>query len=331
MKKFLIATLVAIMFLFSLTGCGVSSLSLKAQYWYEDETVTGYKEINETIEYDVSVVYKTPSNSNEVKNENIWMEIENGTYTVNLRSSVDSKGNPCYEYSTSLAIDGKYVSKTDSFSFNDRVTSTTKFYNIIKEFKPISTKKTSTCSTVVASGQEGYGVMQFAYEYTIDYQEKNAITNYKLDLLGESDTKVVENRKETFKNYLENAYVDNELLTLIPRTYGYDTAFSVTFNTIDVVTQKNQKMLYSAVGSDSKIDIKNLEIFYELGGETVGAKDLAVAKVKIMIDDTFSGYPIETYYITDHKTHRHRMALAYTALNNDVGYLEYKISKVEFK
>ena len=211
------------------------------------------------------------------------------------------------------------------------MTSETKFYNIIKEFKPISTKKSSTCSTLVVANSNGYGYLQFAYEYTVDYQGENALTNYKLGVLGEEGITDVESKQTTFKECFKDAYIDNELLMLVPRAYNYTSAFSLNFNTIDVVTQKKQSMLYSALGNDNNIDIKNFNIFYELGGETVGAEDLSVAKVKISIDDTFSGYPIECYYITNHKTHRHRMAEAYTALNNNIGYLKYTIKKVELK
>ncbi len=333
MKKFLTTTLVALIFLFSLTGCGSTTLNLKAQYWYEDEAITTYKPIKETIVYDVSVVSKTPSNSQEIKNENVWMEIDKGTYTVTLQDGTDGNGNACYVYSTALEIEGKYVSATDFFEFKDKVTSTTKFYNIIKEFKPISSKKSSSCSTLVVANSNGYGYLQFAYDYTIDYQGENAITNYNIDLLDEGGNviKNYENRQLTFKDCFENAYVDNELLMLVPRAYNYNSAFSLNFNTIDVVTQKNQTMLYNASGSNSSIDIKNFNLFYDLGGEMIGAENLAVAKVKIEIDDTFSGYPIEAYYITDHKTHRHRMAEVYTALNNEMGYLKYTIKKVELK
>ena len=331
MKKLLTLTLVAIIFLFSLTGCGTTSLGAKAQYWYEDEAVTGYKAINETIEYEVSVVKTTPSNSQEVKNEYVSMKIDKGTYVINLQTSVDDNGNDCYLYTTTLEIKGKYLSKDQEYEFLDNVTTSTKFYNIVKDFKPISSQKTSTCSTVIIPDENGYSLTQFAYEYNIKYDENTASTNYKLDVIGKDGTENLETRQVNYKDYLKTAFVDNELLTLIPRAYSYETGFTTYFSTLDVVSQKIQKMTYFGTSQNSQSDIKNFNLFYDLGEEKIGAENLQVAKVKIVIDDTFAGYPIEAYYITDHKTHRHRMAEAYTALNNNIGYLKYKIKKVTLK
>ncbi len=333
MKKILTTALVGVMLLFSLSGCGTQTLNLKGQYWYEDSSIMTYKQIDETIEYEVSVVNTTPSNSAELKNDSVWMEIDNGKYTVNLTNRQEEGGKEYYEYSTILEIEGKYVSteNAEGYKFKDKTTTTTKFYNILNQFKPISTKKVSECTSTVSASENGYEFIQYAYEYTVDYQDKNALTSYRLDVIGEPENLNLENRQATFKDYLKTPYIDNELLTLIPRTFSYDSVIATYFSTIDVVTQKNQKMVYSSIGSDKNLDTKNLDVRYLLDETEVGSESLTVARVKIMIDGTFTGYPIEAYYITDHKTHRHRMAYLYTALNNNIGYLKYKIKKVTLK
>ena len=65
--------------------------------------------------------------------------------------------------------------------------------------------------------------------------------------------------REYLSNYNEKPYVDSELLLLLPRAFSYDSSFMKNFNTIDVVTQKLQKMTYYA-GTD-KTDVPDIKSF----------------------------------------------------------------------
>ena len=88
---------------------------------------------------------------------------------------------------------------------------------------------------------------------------------------------------------------------------------------------------YAGTDKTDVPDIKSFNLSYLLNGNEVGGGELKAAKIKVMINDTFSGTAMEAYYANDHETHRHRMVKCYTALNDSLGYLEYTIKNVTQK
>ncbi len=326
MKKLITFLLLAIISIFSLTGCsGVQTMGFKAQYWLKNVASTGYSPFSEVVEYDVKVVNVKPTNSVEYSNANLKMEVTSGTYTTKLSMKQDEGGAPYYLYETELQIEGKYVLDKEERPFNNNVKSSTKFKTIVDDFAPISSSKSSTDTTTVTKISNGYAVYNFRYNYAISYGDKNAETNYELSLIGEAESEPI--RKDTvFKKYNEGLYVDNELLLLLPRAYSYDSSFTKEFTTIDVVTQATQKMAYSSTTQNTgSADVKSFNLKYLLNGDEVGSEDFKAARVTAYINETFSGVDIEAYYSVDHETHRHRMVKCYTPLNDSLGYLEYTI------
>ena len=88
-------------------------------------------------------------------------------------------------------------------------------------------------------------------------------------------------------------------------------------------------MAYNSTSNNTSTpDIKTFNLKYKLDGSEVGGEEFKAAKVNTVIDDTFSGRPIEAYYANEHTTHRHRMVKCYTALNESLGYLEYTVKSV---
>lgn len=328
MKKIFTLFLIAITTMFALTACGVQSLGYNAQYWHENMATVSYRPFSETIEYEVKVVNKTPSNATEISNKDIKMEITSGKYITILTMLEGEDGVPYYSYETELLIEGKYLFKEEVKEFKNDVKTKTLFKTIVNDFMPISSTKSSNNTTTIMGATNGYAVFDFNYSYEVNYGEKDATTTYSLKTIGEKESDPIV-KNNTFKKYTDNAYVDSELLLLLPRAFNYDKSFMKSFSTIDVVTQKMQKMRYYAGTEKTEVpDIKSFNINYLLNGTEVGGEDLKAAKVQVLIDDTFSGSPMEAYYATDHPTHRHRMVKCYTALNDSLGYLEYTIKAV---
>ncbi len=327
MKKLLTSLLIVILSIYTLTGCSATkTMGYKAQYWHSNVSTTDFLSLNEQVVYDVKVVNTTPSNATEIKNSYLKMEVTNGKYITKLIMDRDENGEPYYLYETELILEGKYIMGEEEHVFENNVNSSTKFKNIISEFKPITSSKQSTKSTTVMLINQNYAVYDFTYNYSINYGEKNATTYYELNALGEKETESIK-KESTFKKYNDTPYVDNELLLLLPRAYNYDVGVLVEFSTIDVVLNEKHKMMYNGNNSsNSGPDIKKFNLRYNLNGEDVGGNDFETARISMGINDTFSGSIIDAYYAVDHKTHRHRMVKCYTALNESLGYLEYTIS-----
>ncbi len=327
MKKFLTSLLIVIISIFSLTGCGaVKTMGYKAQYWHSNISTTDFLSLNEQVIYDVKVVNTKPNNSTEVTNPYLKMEITNGKYITKLTMNKDENNEPYYLYETELILDGKYIVEEEEFPFENNVKSSTKFKNIISEFKPITSEKQSTKSTTVALIDQKYRLYNFTYNYNINYGAKDATSHYVLNAFGESESEA-RVKDSTFKKYTDTPYVDNELLLLLPRAYNYDTGFLIEFSTIDVVSNTKHNMIYNGSSNGTTTpDLKKFNLTYNLNGEEVGDNEFETARVSMEINDTFSGALIDAYYAVDHKTHRHRMVKCYTALNESLGYLEYTIS-----
>ncbi len=327
MKKFLTSLLIVVISIYALTGCGaIKSMGYKAQYWHANVATTDFLALNEQVEYDVKVVNTRPNNSTEVSNQYLKMEVNNGKYITKLIMDRDENGEPYYLYETELDLEGKYIVGEEEYPFDNKVTSSTKFKNIISEFKPITSSKQSTKTTTATLINQNYVIYDFTYNYTINYGEKDATSRFELNTLGEKETvPVVKN--STFKKYNSTPYVDNELLLLLPRAYSYDAGVLAEFSTIDVVTNQKYNMMYNGNNSSNRgPDIKKFNLSYKLNGEEVGGNEFETARMSIGISDTFAGSIIEAYYAVDHNVHRHRMVKCYTALNDSLGYLEYTIS-----
>ncbi len=328
MKKIITLLLILVISVFTLTGCGETPIGFNAQYWHENIATTDYHLLHEVTEYEVNIVNKTPSNASEVSNKYFKMVIESGKYVTTLKMQEDENRKPYYYYKTELYLQGKYVFDNEEKPFVNDVSTETTFKTIVNDFMPISTKKQSNKTTTVIETTKGYALYDFTYNYSINYGEKDANTKYELNAIGEKQTTPII-KETTFSKYNKEAYIDNELLLLLPRTFNYDSGFIKNFTTIDVVTQKVQKMMYTSTSNNTSTpDIKTFNLKYRLNGSDVGGEEFKVARVSTVIDDTFSGTPIEAYYANEHSTHRHRMVKCYTALNESLGYLEYTVKSV---
>lgn len=321
MKKFITLLIATVFLLLNIVGCGgVNSISYEGKYWYKDPTSS--INIYEQLTYDVKVVSRTEGNSNEIKNEHVALELSEGSYVTTF-----TKDGENYVFETALNTKGKYVYQDTSKAIENDLYSKSVFN--VNTFKPVSSQKKSNNTTTMMTTKTGIAFIEYCYDYTVNYNGNNAETVYNSQIFTEkSEPSTITN---TFKNYNDNPYIDNEVLTFMPRAFKIKDkeSFTLSFTTLDVLTQKIHDMTYTTTTPNSKMDIKTLNISYEnvINGETIANSEnkIQVVKLLLSINDTFSGASIELYYSIDHQNDRHRLIKAYTPLNDNMGYIEYTL------
>ena len=327
MKKIISLLTLLLITIFTLTACGATSLSFSGSFWNKNQT-NASEPVYEECVYKISVVDKTPSNSTQMQNQNVKLVVNAGEYktTLEFKNNASTYGEH-YVYTTTLTLNGEYQIKgKEPKPFSDVVTTTTVFKNILSSFAPIYSQKTASCSTYYNNSTND--VVSIAYDYKLSYGDKDATLTYKTASYQQLDT--AEEKSTTFKNYKgDGAFVDNNLLLLLPRAYDYKNAISDSFNLIDSVSISLKKLRYaSSTNSEGNLDIKTLPGGYSIdGGEQIALPESI--KIYAYVDETFSGQSLESYYATEHSTHRHRMTKSYALLNDQIGYLEYSLSSVK--
>ncbi len=312
-KLFSFLTIIAVCL--SMTACNKTSLSPDGYYWFEDAT-SFPSAFEETLTYDVSFVHTTPSDSEQVKLDGYTIDVSKGVYTTKLKAVRTSSEN-YYEYSTVFEFEGVYKTPSTEKAFADNLTTYTKFKS---DLSPVETKKEYSSE-----------LFNYSYKYNINYTSDKAscsLTEY----IGtdNENTSTFE-----FKDYSNGSFIDNDTILLFTRLFNIDSSFTKPFKTIDVLSRKNFDMIYSAGILDEKVDVKSLDNYVINNVEPTEAK-VTCARVSIYISDTFSGNPIEAYYATDHRTHRHRLVETYTKLSissrfdkYDLGYLKYSLKSAK--
>lgn len=348
MKKLMAIFALLLASTFFFTGCVGASITYDGEYWNKNSSA--FTAIEETIVYDVTTTYLTPSYESEVKNDFIKLEIEEGTYTVKL-TGVLAKVN-YYVLETELKIKGQYVlgfntlETPQTIPVDDYLKTYTKFESIENAFKPIYSMRTTYneatqtkhYNTSVYSYMDGYVESHLAYEYSIEYGGKNAKSNlvYSVPVRDETTNEIIDEQTIeeafTYNSYDSGAFIDNNLLTFLPRAFNLKDSFYQEFTTIDVPTHDVKKMLYTISQSSSAVSVQvfeNLTYNYVLNGEQKTIESgFNTHRLYSAINDTFSGAPIELYYAVDTATHRHRLIKSYTALNDNMGFIEYTIKSV---
>lgn len=325
MKKFLSITALLLLSIFTLTACSTTSLTLSGSYWNKNQT-NPTESIYEECVYDVKCVSTTPTDSNEIKNENVSLTIKDSSY----KTTLEFINNPAtygehYVFTTKLLLNGEYkVGSKEPVSFNDSVETITYFKTFLNGYQPILSYRNATSSTYFDS-QTGE-VISFAYEHKIVYDGDNATLTSKTAKVGKLNEAT--EKTSPFKKYKSNdAYVENNLLLFIPRAYDYKNAISEEFRVIDAITGDLKTLRYATSSTSEGLDIKTLDGSYSIDGAEAVSYPAAI-KIFAYVANTFSGQSLESYYATDHPTHRHRLIKHYSALNNEMGYLEYSLKSV---
>ena len=326
MKKFIALILTLFSAIFILTGCGEQSLKLDEKYW-QTESLTGNFPVDELSVYDVAVTNRLPSNSTEIKNERISLIVDEGIYTVHFKS--DSTHGAEYKLQTSLTIKGKYKIGEDEYPIDNVTTATTYLKKFEEKLEPIYTEKYVKNTTLIEGNQE-YVITEFEYDYTVSYGDKATVKfNVKEDKFN---SLALHKGEQSYSDYKKGAFVENEAIFFIPRTFNITQGYNQNFKTLDVVSRKIQNCSYSSMSGNSDLGLTTfpLTTYKENGIEkaTDGTKNVSTAKLIIELTDKYSGAEIEAYYATDYTEMRHNLVKLYTALNANMGYLEYTLKEV---
>ena len=308
LKRLLVLTTLIITTL-SLTACNATQLNVGGNYWFKDTTAfsTNYEEV---CVYDLSLVHVTPSNSTEVKTEGYTINVEQGYYKTTLLTVAG--GNERYRYLTEFKLKGTYVTPENTLEFVDEFNSLTEF---TRDFKPLKSNKTYNST-----------LTNYSYSYTVNYEGANAqcsLTEYPNVEGKETKTDF------TLNNVLDGAYIDNDAILFMGRSFNVTSGFSQQFKSVDVLSKKAHDMAFHATHVDNKVDVKSFDA-YTLNGELVSTEKIACNHLRLSIQDTYSGGAIETYYATDHKRDRHRLVETYTVLDLSVGSSSFTLGYIKY-
>ncbi len=329
MKKFLTLLLI-ICLMFSLTGCGDSSLEVDGKYWQANPT--SY-EVDEELTYSVEVVSQTFADKNVVENESVKLEIAdsaNSYYKTSIKDGVLDGKRIC-KYITKLQIVGKYVITQGNIelAFTDTIETETVF-NADTTLAPITSKRAVKSSYPAADEYGEYKLYALEYDYTITYAGKNATLKFnetkdELNLLNKDS-------QEVYKNYNSSAYLDNELLLFMPRGYKLisKSSFSVVFNTIEGLSGVEREMRLTTT-FDSKTTSTTHDIKvddYTYNGTPILDKTFKTVRAEFGLTSLFEGTPIECYYAHE-DGERNKMVVCFTSLYPKLGYLKYTLNSTQ--
>lgn len=321
--KKLSVTIILLISMLSLTACSSIPLNIDGYYWFKNKAIAGFiSNYSEESVYDVSFVNTTLSNSDEVKVEGVAFENVIGSYVTTLKTANDKDGNQFYEYTTKFSFTADLKNTTGATEVVTKVSDSFETKTLFnKDLSPISSHKEYSAIRTTNNDTPN----KYSYVYDISYDNsKNQATCVLTENPDNETTKKVTNL--SFSKFSDGAFVDNDILLLIGRVFDVAKDFSRQFNTIDVLSNKNHKMLIYASAVEDKLDVKKIESGYLLNGEQ--QNDIDACHLNLKINHTFSGYPIECYYATNHETHRHRLIECYSKLTNELGYLKYKLKSV---
>lgn len=328
MKKFLALILSLFSAFFVLTGCAPKSLILNGRYYQNN--LAGDEALKETSVYTVTVVNKTPSNSTEVKNDSVTMVIDEGIFTTTLTSasllSDDlNKYHNGYLYETTLSIIGKYVINGVDHPFNDEYKTTTYLKAYHENLQPYETTKTVKSSTLLASNE--YFVDTIEYSYVIKYEDK---ANVDFTVIKDDKNRLDSLKGSvSYSKYNDGAFIDNELILFLPRTFNLENNYLQNFKTVDVLSKKVQNCAYSNTIIEDKPDVKTFTLpAYTLNNGAPEDKTVTATHLTVKLTGTYKGAEIEAYYANDQKDMRRNLVKLYTAVNSSLGYLEYTLKSV---
>ena len=158
MKK-IIAIILTVVLLFSLTACGAPALPTFTANW-------GMEDVYEKSTYKITI-----DGSEQVLDPKAPRLSGEGTYTTLITGGTTDG----YKIETTMNFVGKYTLEDKStVEVNDTVTSYVNFNNLIHKFKPTSSYKKYEGKTVVFE-QGNYSIDDLNYESTITYGEDDAI------------------------------------------------------------------------------------------------------------------------------------------------------------
>ena len=255
------------------------------------------------------------------------LTLDESSYYKTTFDLVDFNGDERYYFKTELYIKGAYVKGDDSYPVEDKATSETWFKLFRDELAPVKTVKTVENNTVYLGSGYKYPTIEFAYNYTVDYDDGDATVHFNV-VKDEHNALASLSGETKYKNVDKKPYVDNELLLFVPRAYDLTKGLTKTVNSVDVVGKSLRSLNLNANSNETKN--VTLASGYAENGQAISDKtEISSVKLSIEINDTFSGRPVEAYFAAA-ANDKHRPTLIYTALNENIGYLTYRLKSVEY-
>ncbi len=229
MKKILALILVLIL-AFSMTACA-AQVPIYTASWgklgvYEKSTYTVTVNASET-----ALDSKAPRLSGE------------GTYDY-IVESVEGKDS-AFKITTNFAFNGEYtLADGTKVPVADSVTSVAEFYDVDKDFKPITSEKEYKGKTVVYD-DGNYSVEDMHYQSKVTYGEKKAtVQTLKADANG-NFTETIGNLGESFELTLGAMSMDNEQAILFLRGWEKAVNTSTSFYLVSGMSNTTLPMIAS--------------------------------------------------------------------------------------
>ena len=246
MKKKILAFLAGLTAIITASGCAnVATSSFTGSYWLDDYTVkTAPDDFYERLEYEItsvkgndesvvptyaSALYQAGQLDFIVDPSSLYVTelyTENGNYVYETSTTI----NATYYYN----YDSSTKSYKDSYKVeNDTVKTKTVFKDFNGKFAPIiSEREARNVFPIYATPTKVEHFKKIGYKTVIEYGEKNAtVTLTPADPISKE---YLSSLKEpvTVKKYNKKAYIDNELIVLLFRSFKLDSSLSYTFSII---------------------------------------------------------------------------------------------------
>lgn len=240
--KKILSTVVAVLGVAVLSGCGSSSKTVEFKnYWLKDSMAASVESYEETLVYDIT--FEKASGLDAMAYD---LAYQNGSFTTNLKHYSDGK---C-EFTTKLTVDVVYtLDEGNSVTKEDSVETYVQFYRAqdgltpIKSTKKIHTHSPKNVSKNATSVEDCY--LEAWYSIETDYADGEGVC-VKQDLTVPTDASLYPTSGETFTFSMgeKYSYLDNEQLLIGLRAISTSTS-SATVKTYSPFTESVQKISVS--------------------------------------------------------------------------------------
>lgn len=295
--------------------------------------------VNETCVYGIE--YKKPESDEDVK---LSAEISpESSLTTKLYYGA-YEGTPCYVYETQIIVKGSYLYDNGegekSLEFSDSTLS--KCYFLKEKLSPLYSEKIIENTAPTTSGSK-YAFLKMHYSVKNSYDKQaNKITCVITDLNEESEesevdstaennvvvTYPVENSQRYYEKY-DNNYVDNELLSLLPRLCKLEDGFYHTFTSLDASFNTINTLKLAVNSSEPTFEYTCPKGYVKDGISHEGNK-ITAFNASVNINSSFSGSYIYYGYAAN-AGEDYRLLTVKTELAYSLGSLNYSLKSVTTK
>ena len=261
MKKFSAIIFALMITLVFVAGCSATSADpFTRSGFLSDPSIKSVYPVSETN------VYSVTFEENEKSSLGVKYVLNEGESSLKTVLSVvrgdgvtGEKDKDYYLFEVELDVEGVYTIDGVSTPASNRVSSKVYFCGTENSLRPVYSSRSADVVSLEGS-DEKYKLTRYKYETETKYGEKNATVTVTPTAIG--DEKYPAQGEYVIENVFGGNYVDNELLLFAPRAMDLDStsysqstgaAFTVYFNTIDVLAKKSQAMRL-AFSKDETID-----------------------------------------------------------------------------